>query len=99
MPDFFEWVLANKVARDDRRRRTERRVDRVTARRRAEGAEDRLEALEQRVGEMALFLRALSRVLVEKGAIDRADFVAAAKAVDAQDGSVDGRHAGPLDAP
>jgi hypothetical protein len=69
------------------------------ARRRDRGLERRVEALEEDLGQMALFVRTLFRMLCEKGTIQRAEFMEVARAIDAQDGTTDGKYTGPADAP
>jgi hypothetical protein len=91
--------IANRVEKVAQQQRYDRLRDRGSARRRAEALEERLEDLEHDVGEMALFVRTLWRILAEKGTIDRAEFVQVARAIDAQDGTADGRYTGPIDAP
>jgi hypothetical protein len=92
---LFEYSLLQKMeAQDLHRRRAERlrRQERRTS-------DERLTALEESLGEMALFVRTLYRLLVEKGTLDRAEFLEVARAIDAQDGAADGRYTGPLGAP
>ncbi len=72
---------------------------RAERRRLREDVDARVKALEDDLGEMALFVRTLYRVLVEKGSIDRAAFLEAMKAVDASDGAADGKYTGPTDTP
>jgi hypothetical protein len=96
---LYGSAIASRVEKQAQRQRYDRMRDRAAARRRTEAVEERVEDLERDVGEMALFVRTLWRVLAEKGTIDRAEFVRVARALDAQDGAVDGRYTGPLDAP
>ena len=58
-----------------------------------------VEALEDDVGTIALACRTMMRLLIEKNVFTRDEFVAAMKAIDAQDGKADGRYTGPVDAP
>ena len=58
-----------------------------------------LEELEGDVGTLALVCRTLMRLMLEKGVLSRAEIVTAMRAIDAQDGKVDGRFTGRVDAP
>lgn len=77
-----------------RLRQTE--VHRKHERRREADARDardaRLDEVEQEIGELALFVRTLYRLAVEKGSITPAEFAEAAKAIDRSDGREDGRY-------
>ncbi len=53
--------------------------------------EERLSELEQQVGELTLLCKALVATLHQRGGIDPAELEAAARAIDAEDGVVDGR--------
>ncbi len=69
------------------------------AKRRQLAANDRIEDLERQVGELSLVVRSLFRMFVEKGVVDRAEFRKVVDAVDASDGTVDGRYDGRPQAP
>lgn len=94
-----EWAQRSDIELTKRRLEHQSRVDREARRRLRRGMEARIDDIEDDVAELALFVRTLMRVLTEKGVIDRAAFVEAARAVDASDGTEDGRYTGPVDAP
>jgi hypothetical protein len=58
-----------------------------------------VEALEEDLGMLALACRTMMRLLIEKGVLTRDEIAAVMKAIDGQDGAVDGRWSGPVDAP
>ena len=91
MTSFLHYLVGEEASR-------RRRVD-LQSRRRDRGLDRRVEELEDDLGQMALFVRTLFRLLCEKGTIQRAEFLEAARAIDAQDGSVDGKYTGQVDAP
>lgn len=51
----------------------------------------RIEDLEDEVAELTLLCRALLTVLRQSGAVDPAEFDAAVRAIDAEDGTLDGK--------
>lgn len=89
--DFWTAREFNRIDDDERRRgRAER-----AARRRQEAEltamAQRVAELEQDLGEATLLLRALAELCVEKGLVAPADLSAKVAALDALDGTVDGR--------
>lgn len=64
-----------------------------------EGVVERLQEAENDVGELTLFVRTLFRLLLEKGTVGRDEFLQAARAIDAQDGTVDGKYTGSVNDP
>lgn len=65
--------------------------DKYARRRESASRDARFTAIEQEVGELALFVRTLYRLALEKGSITPREFAEAAKAVDQSDGVEDGR--------
>jgi hypothetical protein len=55
--------------------------------------------LEDDVGVLALACRTMMRILIEKGVMTRDELAAAMNAIDAHDGTTDGRWTGSVDAP
>jgi hypothetical protein len=60
-------------------------------RRKAKKLEERIEYLEQELGEVALLCRALLTLLRQSGAVDPAAFEEVVRQIDAEDGVIDGR--------
>lgn len=98
---LFDNELLQRMDIEDTRDRLDlqRRLDHTSRKRLRENVEGRIDQLENDVGQMALFLRTLFRLLAEKGAVTRAEVLEAARAIDAQDGAADGKYTGRLDAP
>ncbi len=94
-----EWTQRADIDAQSARLTRQSIQARAERRRLREDVDARVKALEDDLGEMALFVRTLYRVLVEKGSIDRAAFLEAMKAVDASDGAADGKYTGPMDTP
>jgi hypothetical protein len=90
-----EWIQRHDIDAT-RRAVAAQAIARAGAARRLE---DRMDAIEDEVGQLALFVRTLFRLSVEKGSISKAEFLETARAIDAQDGKADGRYTGPLSAP
>lgn len=70
--------------------------DQARSRRRRASDRTRIESLEDDVGRLALLVATIYRLLGEKGAITREEFAEASRAVDAMDGTVDGKVTGDL---
>ena len=93
-----EWAQRADIEDTKRRLDAQSRIDREARGRLREGLEGRIQALEDEGGQVALFVRTLFRLLVEKGTLSKPEFLEAARAIDAQDGTVDGKYRGRLDA-
>lgn len=89
--DFWTAREFNRIDDEERRRNRSQRA----ARRRHETElavmAQRIDELEQDLGEATLLLRALADLCVEQGVVAPADLAAKAAALDALDGTVDGR--------
>lgn len=93
MPGFFDYVFDSdyKQRTDiEALRGNQHRAGRMTGRR-LDRTEDRVEALEQELGEVALLCRALLTCLRQAGALDPAKLEAAMREVDLEDGVLDGK--------
>jgi hypothetical protein len=75
------------------------RISHDQARKGIRRTRESVEALEDDLAVMALYVRTLRRLMVEKGVFTRAEFAEALRAIDLQDGTADGKYAGPIDAP
>jgi hypothetical protein len=53
--------------------------------------------LADEVAVLALFVRTLQRLMIEKGVITKDEFLEALRAIDMQDGKLDGKYTRPLD--
>ena len=94
------WTAREFNRRDAERRsssRSTRRRLRRAAQREAEHAE-RIEQLEQDLGEVALLTRTLADLCIQKGLLTADEVAAMAERLDAADGTIDGRIT-PPDAP
>ena len=93
---FFTYRFDNgcRQRADIEQLREQARAKARGSRRRARKLEDqgeRIEALEDQVGELALICRALLSTLRESGAIDPAQYAEVLARIDAEDGVVDGK--------
>lgn len=91
-PEWAQWM----ELRDARQRLS---VTEHQARRMRRETRERLDELETAVGAMALYVRSMQRLLVEKGVMTREEVLATMEAVDRQDGTLDGRYDGPMQRP
>ena len=94
-----EWAQRADIEDTKRWIDFQRRSDMRARQRLRDDVGSRIQELEDDVGELALFVRTLFRLLAEKGTIGKAEFMETARAIDAQDGSIDGKYTGRLDAP
>src|SRR5262245_37340283 len=61
-------------------------------RREMKGLEARVAELEEENGVLALFVRTLQRLMIEKGVFNKDELAAALRAIDLQDGKADGKY-------
>ena len=90
--------LGQQLDIQDQRREIQELRNRVRSESRGavQNIEMRLDALERQSDEMKLYLAALVRYLAAKGQIDLNEFGSLVDAIDAEDGSTDGRYQGDL---
>ncbi|MDA1194667.1 MAG: hypothetical protein O2894_05735 [Planctomycetota bacterium] len=93
MNSNWRWLFDNEWLQraDLESLRSSARMRARSARRRHLETESRLDELEDELGEMRLFTRALLALLQENGALDPAQLRAKLLALDAEDGKQDGR--------
>src|SRR5262245_36067998 len=61
-------------------------------RRNLQDLEARVDELEEENGVLALFVRTLQRLMIEKGVFSKDELAAALRAIDLQDGKADGKY-------
>ena len=94
---ILQYLFDNEWSQRSDINETREAVDRAHD---AQDATDRyVHALDEDVGVLALYVRTLSRLLVEKGVMTKDELLAAMKVVDLQDGKDDGKYEGPMNAP
>ena len=95
--DFWTAREFNKIddGRRARRKSSRRRRNQHASERAA--VSNRIDELEQDLGEAVLLLRTMSDLCVAKGVISAEEMMAKAEELDAQDGVTDGRMSKPVD--
>ncbi|MFT7534857.1 MAG: hypothetical protein ACI85K_000807 [Hyphomicrobiaceae bacterium] len=95
--DFWTAREFNKM--DDERRSRRKSTQRMRHRHVSETKvlENRVDELEQDLGEAVLLLRSMSDLCVQKGVISAEEMMAKAEELDALDGVMDGRMGKPVD--
>jgi len=83
--DIERLKAANERSRSNAARRLRRERAKVA------GLEDRVDDLEQQVGELALYLKAAIRQLDQRGNVPVEELMRTIETIDAEDGEVDGR--------
>lgn len=93
MDSFWKYFIDSDLLqrRDIETMRARQRTRSRSERRRASALEDRIEQLEDELGEMRLFTRALLALLQENDTLDPARVREKILEIDASDGVVDGR--------
>ena len=95
--DFWTAREFNELEASQRSSRRSARQHRSNAARARKELQERIEELEQDLGEATLLLRTLADLCVEEGVLTAEQLQAKAKELDALDGVIDGRMGRPVD--
>ena len=95
--DFWTAREFNKMDEERRARRKSTRRLRQTHIAQKQELSNRIDELEQDLGEAVLLLRTMSELCVQKGIVSAEEMMAKAEELDALDGVIDGRMSKPAD--